>query len=120
MKNLVEQGETLNFTNGSGDTITSGSVVVIGEQIGIAKNDVANGDVGVLCMEGVFTVPKVTAAVIGQGESVIWDSSVGKFDDNLATPATGDVSGACTAWEAAGASATTIAVKINTSKGTVA
>lgn len=119
MKNYEQKGETLTFTN-AGSAITSGDVVVVGEQIGIAKNDIASGATGVLAMEGVFVVPKVSAAVIAAGESVIWDTSAGKFDDNAASPATGDVSGACTAWEASGNGVTTIAVKINTGKGTVA
>lgn len=117
--NYVEKGDTLEYSN-TGAAISSGDVVVVGQQIGIALTDIAaTTGVGTLAMEGVFTVPKVSAAVIAQGESVIWDASAGAFDDNLATPAAGDVSNACTAWEAKGASTTTIAVKLNTGKGTV-
>ena len=114
----VQEGEVLEYTASA--THSSGDPVVVGEQIGVAINDMVSGDVKTLAMTGVFDVPKVSGAVIAQGESVIWDASASAFDDNAATPATGDVSDACTAWEAAGSGVTTIAVKLNTGKGTVA
>lgn len=117
--NYVREGCTINYTN-SGSAISSGGVVVVGKQIGIALTDIAaTTGTGELAMEGVFTVPKVSAAVIAKGENVIWDASAGAFDDNAATPATGDVSNCCIAWEAAGAGVTTIKVKINVGIGTV-
>lgn len=120
MQKFVEEGATLNYANASGSTITAGSVVVVGNQIGVAVNDIANGASGPLAMEGVFKLPKVSGAVIAQGEDVAWDASAGAFDDNAMTPASGDVTMACTAWEAAGNGVTSLAVKINTSKGTKA
>lgn len=120
MRNFVEHGQTLVWTNGTGGAVTAGDPVAVGAQIGVAVDDIANGAVGVLCMEGVFTLPKVSAAVIAAGEEIIWDTSADAFDDNAATPATGDVSKACVAWEAAGDGVTTLAVKINTGVGVVA
>jgi len=120
MDNFVQPGETLDYTNGSGSTITAGSAVVIGAQIGVAIADIADGASGPVAMEGVYTLPKVSAAVIGQGEDVAFDVSAAAFDDNAMTPAAGDITGACTAWEAAGNGATTVVVKINTGVGTVA
>jgi predicted RecA/RadA family phage recombinase len=88
------------WTN-AGTAVSADDIVVIGSTgdatlavalVDIAQN--ATGSVGVNC--GV-TVDKVSAAVFKQGESLIWDSSVGKFDDNQATPASGDVSGSCLA-----------------------
>lgn len=117
--NYVEEGSNLLYSN-TGSAISSGDVVVVGEQIGVALVDIAaTTGTGTVAMEGVFNLPKVSGAVIAQGESVIWDVSATAFDDNAATPATGDVSNACTAWEGAGSGVTTIAVKINTGKGTV-
>lgn len=117
--NKVQDGKTINHSNSSGSAISAGDPVVIGQQIGVAAVDIADGASGECSMEGVFTLPKVSAAVIAKGEEVIWDASAGAFDDNAAVPATGDVSGACTAWEAAGNGVTTIAVKINTGLGTL-
>ncbi|MDH5187351.1 MAG: DUF2190 family protein [Rhodospirillaceae bacterium] len=116
--NFVENGDNLLYTATA--AISADDVVVVGQQIGIAMVDIANTETGTVAMEGVFTVPKVSAAVIAQGEAVLWDSSAGAFDDNLAVAAAGDVSNACTAWEAAGNGVTTIKIKLNTGKGTVA
>ena len=117
--NLVQNGATVNYTNG-GTAISSGDVVVVGQQVGVALEDIANGATGAVAMEGVFSVPKVSGADIGQGEAVIWDSDPGGFEDSAHTPAAGDVSGCCVAWEAAGVGVTTIAVKLNVGIGTVA
>lgn len=118
--NYVYSGCTVDYTNGTGSDISSGDVVVIGQQIGIAKVDIADGATGSVELDGVFTVPKVSAAVIAQGESVIYDVSASAFDDNAATPATGDVSACCVAVEAKGTSTTSIKVKLNVGVGTVA
>lgn len=117
--NYVRDGKTLPFTAGA--AYSSGDVVVIGKIMGVVINDVASGAVGEAYIEGVFDLPKVDAAVIAEGENVIWDASAGKFDDNLATPATGDVSGCCIAMEALGATTSAnIKVKLNVGIGTVA
>lgn len=119
-KNYVQEGKVIDYTNG-GSALSSGDVVVIGQLIGVCLADIANGETGSVQIGGVFNLPKVDAAVIAQGESVIWDASAGKFDDNAATPATGDVSGCCQAMEAKGATTSdTIALKLNVGIGTVA
>lgn len=101
--------------------VTSGDVVVIGQLLGVATTDVANGAAGTACLCGVFTVPKVSGAVIAAGESLTWDVSAGAFDDNLATPAAGDITGAAAvAFEAAGNGVTTIAVRFTGAPGTKA
>lgn len=117
--NYVNTGEVITYAN-SGSAISSGDVVVIGQQIGIALVDIANGASGSVRMKGRYTVAKVSAAVIAQGESVIYDVSASAFDDNAATPATGDVSGCCVAAEAAGNGVTTIDILLNVGVGTVA
>ena len=119
-KNYVDSGETINYANGSGSAILSGAVVVVGNLIGVALVDIADTESGAVALNGVFTVPKVSAAVIGQGESVIFDSSASAFDDNAATPATGDVSGCCIAVDGAGSGALTLDIKLNVGVGVVA
>lgn len=115
-----KDGTTIVYANASGSDISSGDVVVIGQQIGVALVDIADGASGAVSMSGVHNLPKVSGAEIAAGESVIWDASAGAFDDNAATPATGDVSGCCVAWEAGGNGDTEIAVKLNVGIGTVA
>jgi predicted RecA/RadA family phage recombinase len=116
--NYQQVGDVLQYTAGA--NITSGQVVKVGNLLCIALQDIANGETGPVKRTGVFVVPKVTGAVIAQGESLTWDASVGKFDDNAATPATGDVTGAAAfAFEAAGNGATELAVCFTGVPGTV-
>ena len=117
--NFVQPGDVIQYTAGA--DIASGAVVKLGNILGVALAAIANGATGSVKINGVFTVPKVTAAVIAQGESLTWDVSAGKFDDNAATPATGDVTGAAAvAFEAAGNGATTLNVMFTGVPGTVA
>lgn len=122
-KNYVQDGEVLNHTNGTGSAISSGSVVVLGAAgdatIGVALVDIADGASGAVQISGVFTLPKVTAAVFKQGESLVWDVSTGKFDDNQATPATGDVTGAVIAAGDGASAETTCLVRLTGQAGTI-
>lgn len=118
---FVQPGKVIDYTNGTGSTITANSVVVIGALIGIAIDDIANGAVGPVQIDGVFTLPKVSGAVIAQGETLTWDVSAGAFDDNLAVAAAGDITGAAAvAFVAAGNGATSLAVKLTGVPGTIA
>lgn len=118
--NYVQPGKTITWTNGTGAAVSSGDVVVIGKILGVCLVDIASAASGSVAIGGVFTLPKVSAAVIAQGENLTWDVSAGAFDDNAATPATGDVTGApAVAMEAAGNGVTTIDVKLTGVPGTV-
>lgn len=109
------------FQHTAAAAISSGDVVRMGNILGVALVDLAIGETGSVATEGVFELPKVSAAVIAQGDSLTWDSSVGAFDDKAATPAVGDVTGAAAvAAEAKGAGTTTIEVKLTGVPGTVA
>jgi len=81
------------FQHTATGAISTGDVVKMGQILGVARVNLASGETGSVATQGVFDVPKVDAAVITQGESLTWDSSVSKFDDNAASPATGDVTG---------------------------
>jgi len=119
-KTFIQPGVVVDYTNGTGAAIVSGQVVKIGAILGAALSDIAIGATGPVQIEGVFEVPKVTAAVIAQGENVLWDVSAGKFDAKSATPATGDVGGAAAVAFAAGANGeTTLKVKFTGVPGTV-
>lgn len=114
----VQPGKVLQYTAGA--NIASGDVVVIGKILGVALNAIANGATGSVAIDGVFTLPKVSTAVIPQGSHLLWDVSAGKFDVGTATPASGDVSGPpAVAFEAAGNGATTLSVKLTGVPGTV-
>ena len=120
--NFVQEGSVIQYTAGA--DISSGAVVKIGNILGVALGDIANGATGSVAIRGVFTVAKVSAAVIAQGESLTWDvsanSGAGAFDDNAATPATGDVTGPpAVAFQAAGNGDTTLQVLFTGVPGTV-
>lgn len=121
--NYVQDGDIIDWANG-GAAVNSGDPVVIGSNsdalIGIALVDIANGATGSVALEGVWEVPKVSAAVIATGEYVMWDASAAAFDDNAATPAAGDVSDGAIAWESAGAGVTTIKIKLIGKPGVLA
>lgn len=118
-KNFVQSGKTRTWTNGTGGNVSAGSVVVVGQQLGIALVDIPAGESGEVAFEGSYVVPKVEDAVIKHGEMVIWDASASAFDDNQATPQTGDVSGAAVAAEDAGAGVTEMTIQLANRIGTV-
>jgi len=117
--NFVQSGDVIQVTAGS--NIAAGAVVRVGQILGVALTAIASGATGSVAIRGTFTVPKVSAAVIAQGESLTWDASAAAFDDNAATPATGDVTGAAAvAMEAAGNGVTSMDVMFTGIPGTVA
>jgi len=120
MNNYQQPGDIREWTNGTGSAVSSGDVVVVGDQIGIAAVDIANGAVGNVYFSGVFNnIPKVTAAVIADGENVIWDDSASAFDDKNATPAAGDVSGAASAVGAFDGTVSVMTIQLANRIGTV-
>ncbi len=116
---FVQDGDVLDYANASGATIASGAVVVMGNIIGVALSDIADGTTGAVAIEGVFTLPKTTGSAWTIGSKLLWDVSAGKFDVGTATPATGDVSVCCVAAGAAASAATTGPVLLNVGVGTV-
>lgn len=110
-RTYVQPGNKMEVTLAG--TVSAGDVDVIGTGLlGVAETDGVAGDTIVYDISGVHTLPKVSGAVIAQGEQVLWDVSAGAVDDDAATPATGDF--LCGyAMEAAGDGATEIKVLIN-------
>lgn len=103
--------QVLDYANDTGSEIAAGAIVVMGALtnaiLAIALVDIADGESGSVGVNCGVTAPKVSAAVFVKGESLVWDSSAGAFDDNQATPATGDVSGAAARADEDGANAET-------------
>ena len=60
MKNHIQEGDYIEITAGS--NIASGDLVQFGNLHGVAVTDIANGEKGNICLEGVFTLPKLTGA----------------------------------------------------------
>jgi len=109
-KKYVQRGDVIDFTAGS--AISSGDVVEMQHCLGVALADIANGEVGAVAIEGVFDLPKVSAAVFVAGEKLIYDTSANAFDDSSATPASGDLTGAAIAVNPGANGETTCRVKL--------
>lgn len=107
MKNYIQKGEVINYSN-SGSAITSGSTVVIGTLVGIAVSDIAaTTGTGSVCLEGVFEVAKTAPLVINQGDRVYWNTSTKKVTKTVSDVYMG------VAFEAAISAATTCIVSLN-------
>lgn len=112
-----QRGDAITWTNGTSGDIASGTFIALGNCIGVALEDIADGATGSVAVEGVFSgAPKVSAAVFVQGEKLVWDvsenTSTGAFDDSAATAAEGDITGGAVAWVAGSNGQTTCTVKL--------
>ncbi|MGH8121447.1 MAG: DUF2190 family protein [Rudaea sp.] len=117
MKNFVQPGVKMPFI-GSGDVV-SGAGVVISTLLGVASHDVASGASGTAAIEGVFTLPKLSTAVIGQGDRLTWDIDSSPPQFIVASAATGDLANCAVAFAAAGNGATTVQAKLTPGCGSV-
>ena len=117
---FVARGDVMNYV--AGGTITSGQVVVTGHTLGVALKSGGSGDVIPVAIEGVFELPKVSAAVFAIGEKLVFDVSAaagaGEFDDSAAVPATGDITGGAIAMRAGLNTETTCLVKLTPGNAT--
>lgn len=113
----VQDGAVLDWTNGTGAAVSSGDIVVMGDTVGIALVDIADGDTGSVQIEGVFTVAKVAGTAINQGDSVDYDASEGAVSKGITTAA-GDVTTFGVAAAAAASADTTMQVKLTPGTGT--
>lgn len=106
MKNYIQEGDRIQFTAGA--DIASGAGVLVGVKFGVATAAIANGAVGILAMEGVFTIPKLSTDVVAIGVALYWDDT----NKCLTVTATGNTyAGYATA--AAGNGATTVNICLN-------
>lgn len=106
MKNFQQHGDTIEFVAGA--AITAGDPVELTDLLAVAVDDVANGDTGVGYTKGVFTLPKVSADVVTQGQQLYIAAGELTTSDG-----TGANMPAGKAWEAAGNGDVEIACSIN-------
>lgn len=72
-RNHIQPGKVIEFTAGA--NVASGELVLIGDLVGVALADVANGAVGSAQIEEVFEVPKLSTDVMTAGVAVYLDAS---------------------------------------------
>ncbi len=103
-KNRVKQGKRITFDPAA--TVVSGQAVVVGTLLVICMTDGVSGTEIEGAVSEVYSLPKLDAAVIAQGDPVDFDVSAGtngEIDDSGMTPAAGDLSNCGIAWETKGA-----------------
>ena len=83
MKTFIQNGNIITVTAAA--NIASGNGVLIGSIFGIAAADAVAGNDVEIGTVGVYELPKLSTAVIAQGDRVSWNSSTGK----VVLPATG-------------------------------
>jgi predicted RecA/RadA family phage recombinase len=108
-----QEGKVLSFTTAG--AVASGAVVRTAEMVGVAnKSAAASGEVIPVSIEGVFVLPKSTAAAFVQGDLLDFNVTDGVFL-KTATPASGKthVRGVAFAAAAAAQAATVAEVKLH-------
>lgn len=98
MKNFLQPGNILDLIAPSGGVV-SGVPVLIGSILAVPVASVAQGEVFAGAVEGVFTLPKLTANTWAVGIKVNWNDTNGEFQI-----ATSDLDNAATVVEAASSS----------------
>lgn len=84
MLNKIQAGKVIEWLNGTGATVKSGDVVVIGALIGVAVADIIDGDTGSVDLSGVFELPKLAGQSFAFGAKLYWDATA----KNLTTTVT--------------------------------
>lgn len=98
-KKTIQPGNVINVTLSG--TVASGDVWVGKHIIGIYQSGGVSGDLVAVALSGVHQVVKTSGTAWLAGEKLLWDTSATKFDASGATPAAGDIMGACVAYAAA-------------------
>ncbi|MFG6068091.1 DUF2190 family protein [Stenotrophomonas indicatrix] len=119
-QNFVSDGDVIPWTNTTDQPVASGQPVAVGHQLGVALVNIAVGATGSVALGGVFTLPKVPAAVFEQGEKLVWSASAKAFDGSSATAAAGDITGAAFAWASGSAGQATAEVRLSPGNATKA
>lgn len=116
-RKYVQDGYSVDHA--AGGAISSGDVVVLQNIIGVATGDIASGETGAVRVDGVFSLPKVSATAWVQGDVLDWDASAGAFTKAIATPAVGDITKCAIAAADAASADTEAAVLLRAIPGTI-
>ena len=73
MVNFIQKGDIIDFFNSTGKDILYGQVVVMGNHIGIAAENITQGKNGGLRTNGVFEFTGVKADTISIGDNLYYD-----------------------------------------------
>lgn len=101
----VQPGKNLDYRNNTGKAIDAGTVVVIGERIGVAGTAIGVGELGSVVMEGVFKLTKKAGEALSMGTGV-------SYGEDGMTAATEDAPAVAYVAADAAENDTTVAVKL--------
>lgn len=105
-KKFIQPGEVIDYTAGS--ALTAGTIVLIGNRIGVLLSDLANGETGPAQVTGVFELNKLSTDVVTQGALLYWDAGNSRL---TVTASTHKLAGY--AWKAADGTTSAVQIKIN-------
>jgi len=109
MKNFIQPGDAMAYTNPGPGAIASGDPVLVVTRLGVASVNIAADAQGTLRLGGVFSLPKTTDNDMVQGDNLYWDAGAGEL--TLADGAgTNVLAGMCFA--AAGVGAATVQCRL--------
>ena len=82
---FIQDGKSIDYTPSS--AVTAGDVIVQGELVGVAKQDIAANTLGALAIDGVFEFPKPTGAGTDAavGTLMYWDVADGNAQETADT-----------------------------------
>jgi predicted RecA/RadA family phage recombinase len=84
MKSLVLcMPEVIEVINGTGGTLTSGSVITVGGMKGVVIADILDTESGSVRIGGVVSLTKKAAITPAQGSMVFWDTTPGEVSDTV-------------------------------------
>jgi predicted RecA/RadA family phage recombinase len=81
---FVQVGEVLNYAAAADTPVNA--IVKAGRLLGVAAVDIKAGTTGSVLLQGVFQVPKASAAVFAQGDTVLFDAANKNFKARLIMP----------------------------------
>ncbi|QDU71045.1 DUF2190 family protein [Mucisphaera calidilacus] len=77
---FIHEGKGIDYTPAPGSDVSAGDIVVLGDGlVGIAKHDIAAGQLGTLELTGVYDIAKASG-IIAAGEKVYWDADGNPLD----------------------------------------
>lgn len=89
MAEYLQRGESLDYTNATEELIPAGTIVEIGDHIGVTGCPIPAGQTGSLHVVGVFEIEKTESADIEMGKTVYFDGKGITSDSESEYPVAG-------------------------------
>ncbi len=72
------------YTNGSGGTLPIRSIIVVGGRIGVLAQELADGEIGIAYITGIWPLPVKASLTPAEGDIYGFDVADGECNDDLA------------------------------------